>query len=115
VIHERATQQAATFPVPVESSLVVDMALHEFADAAHEYPAVREVWAQVEDDDLRVWLLTDTIAREQELLLYELEDILRENLPDHYPLVFVEHAGLYTGTDYAFRPPIGAKLIQRYR
>jgi len=102
-------------PIPVESSLVVDMALYELADAAYQYPAVREVWSQVANDDLRVWLLTDIIAREQELLLYEMEDILRENLPDYYPQVFVEHAGLYAATDYVFRLPLGANLIQRYR
>ncbi len=115
VLHKSATRQGATFPIPVESSLVVDIALHELADAAYQYPAVREVWSQVENDDLRVWLLTDIIAREQELFLYEMEDILRENLPDYYPQVFVEHAGLYAATDYVFRPPLGANLIQRSR
>lgn len=92
------------------------------AEALNDLPPelralVREIWFRYNEGYAEYWVHAEpppgvpVIPDEDELNLYALEDALYARQPEPYPMVFVQHAGLYETDRYVFIPQPGAYRI----
>ncbi len=84
---------------------------HRLAELVRDNRDVSAVWVQGCRQYVDIWLHTKPLAREQELALYALENVLYDYFPDIDTRLHIAHAGLYDTEQFRFEPPSGTEFI----